>query len=96
MSWFCGDNSCERPDCSYDLWAPNHRNKVVNTAFSAYAFHQQQVEDFINALAAVADPNDYEVQRYVARDVGIRIDDLSDGEINYIEREVAKRWSSST
>lgn len=61
-----------------------------------YTYHQQKVEDFINALAAVADPNDYEVQRYVARDVGIRIDDLSDGEINYIEREVAKRWSSST
>lgn len=61
-----------------------------------YTYHQQKVEDFINALAAVADPNDYEVQRYVARDVDIRIDDLSDGEINYIEREVAKRWSSST
>lgn len=61
-------------------------------AFNAYAFHQQQIEDFINALAAVADPNDYDAQRYVARDVGIRIDDLTDDEREYIEREVAKRW----
>lgn len=61
-------------------------------AFNAYAFHQQQVEDFINALAAVADPNDYDAQRYVARDVDIRINDLTDDEREYIEREVAKRW----
>lgn len=93
MSWTCGDNPCERSDCPYDLWAPDHRSKVVNVAFSAYAYHQQQVEDFIDALAAVADPNDYEVQRQVSHDVGVRIDDFTDDEINYIEREVAKRWS---
>ena len=58
MSWFC-----ERSDCPYDLWAPDHRSKVTNVAFSAYAYHQQGIEDFINALAATEDPNDYGVQR---------------------------------
>lgn len=61
-----------------------------------YTYHQQKVEDFINALAAVADPNDNEVQRHIAHQVGIRIDDLTDAEINYVEREVAKRWSILT
>lgn len=61
-----------------------------------YTYHQQKVEDFINALAAVADPNDYGVQRQVAHAVGIRIDDLTDAEINYVEREVAKRWNILT
>ena len=41
MSWFCGDIPCERLDCPYDLWAPDHRSKVTNVAFSAYAYHQQ-------------------------------------------------------
>ena len=92
MSWFCGGIPCERPDCSYDLWAPDHRSKVVNTAFSAYAYHQQGIEDFINALAATEDPNDYGVQREIARSLSINMDDFTDAEIEYIEREVAKRW----
>ena len=61
-------------------------------AFNAYAFHQQKIEDFISALAATFDPNDYEIQREVARECGVRIDDFSDDEIEYIEKEVAKRW----
>lgn len=92
MSWFCGDNPCVRPDCSYDLWAPDHRSKVVNTAFSAYAYHQQTIEDFINALANTHNPNDYEIQRHIAHQLSMNLDDLTDDEIEYIEREVAKRW----
>lgn len=93
MSWTCGDNPCLRDDCPYDLWAPDHRNKATNVAFSAYAFHQQQIEDYINALAACPDPNDYEVQRSLARRfLGYSLDCLTDAEIEYIEKEVAKRW----
>lgn len=62
-------------------------------AFNAYAFHQQAIEDYINALAACPDPNDYEVQRSLARRfLGYSLDCLTDAEIEYIEKEVAKRW----
>jgi hypothetical protein len=91
MSWFCGDNPCERPNCSYDIWAPDHRSKVVNTAFSAYAFHQQEIEDFIEVLAATDDPNDRANQYAAARCVGLDPNSLTSDEIKYIEREVAKR-----
>lgn len=88
MSW-----PCENPHCPYDLWAPDRHDKVTNVAFSAYAFHQQKIEDFINALAACPDPNDYEVQRSLARQIlGCSLDRLTDAEIKYIEKEVAKRW----
>ena len=92
MSWFCGNNPCARSDCSYDLWAPDHRNKVVNVAFSVYAFHQQQIEDFINALAATSDPNDYSNQYAAAQCAGLDPDTLTSDEIEYIEREVANRY----
>ena len=92
MSWFCGDNPCARSDCSYDLWAPDYRNKVVNVAFSAYAFHQQQIEDFINALAATSDPNDYSNQCAAAQCAGLDPNTLTSDEIEYIEREVANRY----
>lgn len=91
MSWFCGDNPCARSDCSYDLWAPDHRNKVINVAFSAYAFHQQQIEDFINALAETNDPNDFDNQSAAALAANLNIDSLTVQERNYIESEVAKR-----
>ena len=92
MSWFCGNNPCIRPDCSYDLWAPDHRNKTVNVAFSAYAFHQQQIEDFIDSLAATSDPNDYSNQCAAAQCTGLDLDTLTSDEIEYIERETAKRY----
>lgn len=92
MSWFCGNNPCARKDCSYDLWAPDHRSKVVNVAFSAYACHQQQIEDFIDALAATSDPNDYSNQCAAAECAGLDPNSLTSDEIEYIEREVAKRY----
>lgn len=92
MSWFCSSkNPCERDDCSYDLWAPDHRSKMVNTAFSAYAYHQQQIEDFIEVLAASDDPNDSYEQYAAARCIGLNPNSLTSDEIEYIEREVAKR-----
>ncbi len=92
MSWFCNSkNPCERADCSYDLWAPSHRTKVENVAFSAYAFHQQEIDDFVEVLAASDDPNDQHNQIAAARCVGLNLDSLTSDEIDYIEREVSKR-----
>lgn len=61
-------------------------------AFNAYAFHQQKIEDFIDTLARCPDPNDLELQRTIAWQNGIILDHLTDAEIKYIEKEVAKRW----
>ena len=91
MSWFCGDNPCEKDNCPYDLRAPAFRSKEMNTAFSAYAFHQQQIEDFINLLAAADDPNDGEAQTELLYQVGLSPNDLTSYDIDYIEREVSAR-----
>ena len=61
-------------------------------AFNAYAFHQQQIEDFIDALAATSDPNDYSNQCAAAQCAGLDPNTLTSDEIKYIEREVAKRY----
>ena len=91
LSWFCGDNPCVRPDCSYDLWAPDHRSKVVNTAFSAYAYHQSAIDDYVNLLAAADDPNDPYTQTSLLYQVGLTPDALTSEDMNYIEREVNGR-----
>lgn len=91
MSWFCGDNPCARPDCSYDLWAPDNRSKVVNTAFSAYAYHQSAIDDYVNLLAAADDPNDPYTQTSLLYQVGLTPDTLTSEDMNYIEREVSER-----
>ena len=77
--------------CPFDLWAPDKHEKVRNVAFSVYAFTTELIEDFIDALAAVDDPNDEWEQRRIAMSLGINIDRLSDSEIKYIEEEVAMR-----
>lgn len=65
---------------------------MEQTAFNAYAYRQQQIEDFINALAATADPNDYSNQCAAALCANLNMDSLTFAETDYIELEVAKRW----
>ena len=75
----------------FSITPPGCQCPMEHTAFNAYAYHQQKVEDFINALAATDNPNDYWNQRYACRQSGASISDFSDEDIDYIEREVAKR-----
>lgn len=75
----------------FDTWAPNNRGPTENTAFSAYSYRQQKIEDLINRLAKEDDPNDNWAQQRIAIDVGINLDRLTNSEIEYIEREVANR-----
>ena len=70
---------------------PWQTNQVEHTAFNAYAYHQQKIEEFIDLLAAEADPNDADTQWAMLRQVGLSADSLSPYDIHYIEREVAKR-----
>lgn len=80
--------------CAFDIWAPDHHTSVDNLAFSAYAFHQQEIEDFIEVLAATDDPNDGNNQIAAARCIGLDPRSLTSDEIKYIEREVAKRFEA--
>ena len=61
---------------------------------SIYYHHCQKIEDFINKLAATPNPNELATQHRVAREVGINLKHLTSYDINYIEKEVAKRWGS--
>lgn len=62
--------------------------------FMVYACEEQKKEDFINALAQEEDPNDPMVQDAIAYRLGINTDLWTKWDIEYIEREVAKRWQT--
>ena len=83
--------NCNSPNCPFDLWAPGPRHKVENVAFSCYAKYTQDMEDFIDALAAAPDPNDWATQNGLAAAHDINLNALTRQEREYIEREVAKR-----
>ena len=61
---------------------------------SMYYHHRQKMEDFINKLAATPNPNELVTQHRIAREVGINLEHLTSYDIDYIEKEVAKRWRS--
>ena len=105
MSWFCDAHHAEHRECghgdlnhpphahcTFDIWAPDRHSSINNLAFSAYAYHQQQIEDFITVLASQDDPNDGDIQIQAAQYVGLDPNSLTSDEIEYIEREVAKRY----
>ena len=70
---------------------PGCQCSMEHLAFNAYAYHQQEIEDFINYLANVGDPNDFYAQRAAAQAANLDMNSLTSSEIDYIEREVAKR-----
>lgn len=64
---------------------------MEHLAFNAYAYHQQEIENFINYLVNAGDPNDFYAQRAAAQAANLDMNSLTSSEIDYIEREVAKR-----
>ncbi len=84
------DIICNSSQCPLDLWAPGYRNKVENIAFSAYATHQQQIDDFIEVFAAAGYPEDGATQTALLRQVGLTPENLSPYDLYYIEKEVNK------
>lgn len=91
----CGHGDLNHPPhahCTFDIWAPDRHSSINNLAFSAYAYHQQQIEDFITVLANQDDPNDGNIQMQAAQYVGLDPNSLTSDEIEYIEREVANRY----
>lgn len=75
----------------FGITPPDCQCPMNFTAFNAYAYHQQQIEDFIDVLAASDDPNDYHNQHAAAMCVDLDMNSLTSDEVKYIEREVAKR-----
>ena len=71
--------------CPLDLWAPDRHTKVNNVAFSAYAKHQQELEDIIEYIVqeARAGRCDFSLSLW---------DELSDADVEYIEKEVIRRY----
>ena len=72
--------------------SPGCQCPMEHLAFNAYAYHQQQIEDFIDALAAADDPNDMDEQFYAALAANLDTSSITDQEREYIESEVAKRY----
>ena len=73
---------------------PGCQCSMEHLAFNAYAYHQQEIENFINYLANAGDPNDFYAQRAAAQAANLDMNSLTSNEIEYIEREVAKRWQN--
>lgn len=59
--------------------------------FGAYVNHTTKIENLIDALVEADNPDDPYEQARICEEVGIKLDWLSDSEIEYIEEEVAKR-----
>lgn len=70
----------------------NPDSEIQNFAYTCYAMHTQAIEDVINELAREPNPNNAERQRAICAAYGINLDALTSQEIQYMEREVAKRW----
>lgn len=72
---------------------------TTNTAFWLYAMEQEgelstrqgKINKVIKLLAQSADPNDFATQCAAYNAARIDSDTFTDSEINYIEREVARR-----
>ncbi len=70
---------------------PWYQNPVEQTAFNAYAYRQQQIENFINYLARTNNPNNFGNQSTAALATNLNLGSLTHQEREYIESEVAKR-----
>ena len=75
----------------FGITSPGCQCPMEHTAFNAYAYHQQQIEDYIDALMLTDDPNDWSNQHLAAISAGLDLGSLTANDIDYIEREVAKR-----
>ena len=65
---------------------------LFDPAFACYAMHKDAIEAFIYRLAREADPNNTDTQREIADEVGLNWQLLTPDEIEYIEKEVSRKW----
>lgn len=72
--------------CAFDLWSPVDAgpSAIENRAFSAYAFHSQQLEDAVETI----------LENYRNGNLNFTLDfddDITDEDIEWIEKEVERR-----
>ena len=87
-------------NCPMELWGPDNRSHMNNTAFSLFAMESEgdlptrrgKIERVINELVASDNPGDFAVQCAIYDKVGIDSDTFTEEEISYIEEEVSRRW----
>lgn len=53
--------------------------------------HDGKINLLINRLAKEENPNNLWIQREICKEIDLNLDDLSDKEIEYIEKETARR-----
>lgn len=77
--------------------APNRNASFAETmAFNIFASRQERIETLINELAAAEDPNDGWTQTKAFDKAGfLSADDLLDSEREYVEKEIARRWTGN-
>ena len=78
----------------FGISGPGCQNPIEQTAFNAYAYHQQKIEDYINILAQSDNPFDWETQIDAIYESDIDYHSLTSDELDYIDKEVAKRHGS--
>lgn len=75
----------------FDINSPGCQCSMERLAFNAYAHHQSAIDEYINRLAAVDNPNDSATQVNLLYAAGLSPDALTSDDIEYIEREVSRR-----
>lgn len=75
----------------FGISSPGRQFPMNFTAFNAYAYHQTCIDNYVDRLAAVDDPNDSATQANLLYAVGLSPDALTSDDIEYIEREVSRR-----
>lgn len=84
-------------NCPLELWAPDHRSHINNTAFTLYAMEceddlntrQSKLNKVVKLLLQEADPYNFEAQCCIYDEVGIDSDTFTDEEVNWLERQLA-------
>ena len=82
---------------SFFIDPPSNRDDFVEKmAFNIYASRQSRIDQLIDELAVAADPNDEWTQTVAFTHAGfINADDLLPDEREYVEKEIASRWSGN-
>ena len=75
----------------FGITPPDCQCPMNFTAFNAYAYHQNWIDQYVELLAAADDPNDPAEQLALLHRIGRNPSDLSQSDIDYIEREVSRR-----
>lgn len=80
----------------FGVAGPGCRNPIENMAFNLFAMEVEErrskIEEVIRLMSMATDPNNPGTQENIFLVVGLSSSSLTADEIEYIEREVSRRW----